>query len=96
MEAIEENETIDKHKIKKRVRISTAELYAALEAVLPFAEAEVAMIIDGLNIFPEDTEEAERGEKAIALARRVMARQTGYLRRRARALREKQGGQADA
>jgi hypothetical protein len=65
-----------------------------MEAVLPFAEAEVAMIIDGLNIFPEDTEEAERGEKAIAQARRVMARQTGYLRRKARALREKQG-QAD-
>jgi hypothetical protein len=95
MEATGQTIRINKRKRKKRERVSVSEVYAALEAVLPFAEDEVAYIVDGLNLYPEETEDAERGEKAIALARSVIARQSDYLRRKARALREKPG-QADA
>ncbi len=95
MEAEAETNSVNKRKRKQRERVSTAELYAALEAVLPFAEADVGALNDLLDAFPEDAEEARRGKEAIALARRLIARQTGHLRRKVRALMEN-GGPADA
>jgi hypothetical protein len=87
MKAIEQNQLVN---ISQRTRRSvTAELYAALEAVLPFAEIEVDFLTDWVEVFTEDSEEAERGEKAVATARRLIAMKSRYMRRKSRALREK-------
>jgi hypothetical protein len=64
---------------------SLAELYAVLEAVLPFAESEVECIVDFAANFaddpdyPDEAEQARRGKKAIARARRLLARKPSHL-----------------
>jgi hypothetical protein len=70
---------------QKHCRSVTAELYAALEAVLPFAEDEVEALRGGLDNWPEDAEKAQQGNEAVATARRLIAMKSRYIRRKFRA-----------
>jgi hypothetical protein len=93
MEAIEET--------KRRERVSTAELYSALEALLPFARIVIECLDDYIVNFPDDADhvkDAARvrvGKEAIELAGRLIARKSGVIRRKQKALTGKHG-QGDA
>ncbi len=89
-------ETVN-HQLKRRRRaVSTAELYAVLEALLPFAEVDIECLSDYVRNFPDDPDHSEdivracKGEQAIEEARRLIELKSGYVRRKERALREEQ------
>lgn len=56
-----------------------AELYAALETLLPFAELEIDLVADFITTFPddedhvEDCERAVRGQEALKKAKALLA-----------------------
>jgi hypothetical protein len=84
-------------KRRRRERVSTAELYAALEGLLEPAQIEIDCLADYVRDFPDDedhTQDAERvrqGQTAIELAKRLIARKTSTIRRQQRALEQRQG-----
>jgi hypothetical protein len=94
MEDIEQTTLVNARQRKKRRSVSTAELYAALAAVLPFAQVEIECLADYAATFPDDpdhaadAEQARQGLEAIELARRLIAQKTAYIRRQEQALRE--------
>jgi hypothetical protein len=70
----------------EKLAAQLAELYSALEAVLPFAETDVDCLAIDVEDFPDDPEYAEddaeelrRGREAIAAARRLIAQKPSYL-----------------
>jgi hypothetical protein len=75
----------------KHRRSVTAELYAALEAVLPFAEDEVEALHCDLANWPEDAEKARQGNDAVATARRLIAMKSRYMRRKLRTATKRKG-----
>jgi hypothetical protein len=95
MEVIEDTTVVNNSLPKRRRPVSRAELYSALEAVLPFAESEVEFLNADLGNWPEDAEDARRGLEALESAQRLMGKKTAALRRQQRAL-EQRPGQADA
>lgn len=101
MEAIAQDQSINKRKRQRRDRVSTAELYTALEGLLPAAEIEIESRASYIEDFPEDDDHAsdvefvQHGQAAIALATELIARKTGNIRRKQRLMRETQG-QTDA
>jgi hypothetical protein len=100
MEAIDNPISLNTRNQKRRDRVSTAELYEALEGLLPFAEVEIECLADHVETFPDDfdnareVERVRQGKAAIELTRRLIARKTANIRRKQRSLREKLG-QAD-
>jgi hypothetical protein len=96
-QGIEQGMVINKSKQKKRERVSTAEFFTALEGLLPAAEIEIDWLGRFVEDFPEDEGHAEdaelvrQGREAIELAKRLIARKTGNICRKQRALRERQG-----
>jgi hypothetical protein len=101
MEAAEQTTYINKRKRRQRDRVSTAELYTALEGLLLPAEIEIDCLAGYVEDFPDDPDHAEdaervrQGKEAIDLARRLIARKTGNIRRKQRALKTMRD-QADA
>jgi hypothetical protein len=85
---------------KRRRAASTAELFAALEGLLPFAAVEIDCLAGYVESFSddpdheEDAERVKRGQAAIALARSLLDRKSHYLRRRVEELNKEV--QADA
>lgn len=96
MEASDQVTHIDTRQRKQRDRISTAELFTALEGLLPPAEIEISCLADFVENFPddpnhiEDAEQVRQGKEAIELAKRMIARKTAAIRRKQRALAKKQ------
>jgi len=79
---------------RKRRTVTVAEVYIALDALMPFAETEIGSSVDYLKTCfdlatPEDIDYADRGKQALALAQGLIARRTGYIRRQERALKER-------
>lgn len=80
---------------------SKAELYSALEALLPFARIELECLDDYVVNFPDDPDHAKDassvrvGKEAVELAGRLIARKSGLIRRKQKALTRKHG-QGDA
>jgi len=79
---------------KRAAAVPKAELFATLEALLPFAEVEVDCLVGFVDEFPEDAERARRGQEAVESAKRLIAKKTGYIRRKEQTSRVNQG-QAD-
>jgi hypothetical protein len=88
---------INKRQPKRRPAVSSAELFSALEAVLPFGQIEIDCQADYVRDFPDDPDHAEdaervrQGQAAIETARRLIARKTYYVRKQEQALRESRG-----
>ena len=82
-------------------RVSTPELYAALEGLLPFAETEIDWLAEYVRSFPQDEDHAaeavraRQGAESLEFAKRLIARKSYAIRRKQTAL-EQQRGQADA
>jgi hypothetical protein len=83
--------------IREAPRPSHVELYAVIEALLPFAQVEIDFLTDTVQAFPDDPEHAEeaerarQGQEAIAEAQRLIGNKSYYIRRRQREL----SGKAD-
>jgi hypothetical protein len=99
MEATDQIRHIDKRQRKRRQPIPMAELFTALEGLLPFAQVELDCLADYVRDFPddpdhvEDAERVRRGNEAIEFTNRLIARKTYAIRRKQRALGETQGKQ---
>ena len=100
-DAIEPTGVHDQRRRERRRRVSPTELYTALEGLLPCAEVHLDWLSSYVSDFPndpdhtEDAELARRGKEALDLARRLIARKTGNIRRKQRAFSEMHG-QSDA
>ena len=101
MEAMAQDQKINGRKRQRRDRVSTAELFVALEGVLLAAEIEIESRASFVHDFPDDDDHAEdaafvrHGQAAVALAKQLIARRSANIRRKQRAIRESQS-QADA
>ncbi len=101
MESIKHHIDSNTQNRKKRDRVSTAELYTALEGLLSAAEIEIESRASYVEDFPDDEDHVEdvkfvqHGQAAIALAKELIARKTANIRRKQREIRETKG-QADA
>jgi hypothetical protein len=93
MKATEQDELVNTRRTERRRAVSTAELYSVLEALLPFAQADIEDLTDAVENFPDDpdhTQDAARlwfAKEAIESAKRIIARKTGYIRKKQRAVR---------
>jgi len=85
METVETKRLIDDGQRQRRRPASKAELYSALEALLPFAKIEIEWLADSVTAFPDDDDHAEdsqrvkHGKEAIDLANRLIAMRSSYL-----------------
>src|SRR5262249_54557991 len=101
MEALENRTSKIDGQRKRRRAVSAAELYEVLETLLPSARVEIDCLAGYVTDFPEDPEHAEdaervrRGQAALDMADRLIARKSNVIRRQQRVLKERQG-QADA
>lgn len=81
---------IETNRRRYRQRVSTVELFAVLEALLPIAEVELDCLADYVKDFPDDPDHAQdaervrRGKLALELAQRLIARKSAPIRYRQR------------
>lgn len=96
MEADESAAMDGARKRKRRKRVSTAELYTALEGLLSAAEAHIDWLDSYVTDVPDDEDHAgdvervRQGKAALDLARRLIARKTYTICRIQRVLREEE------
>jgi hypothetical protein len=101
METTAQDQTINGRKRRYRDRVSTVQLYIALEGLLPAAEIEIECRASYAHEFPDDedhatdVEFARQGQAAITLAKQLIARKSANIRRKQQAIRDSEG-QADA
>src|SRR5690348_6367776 len=94
MEAAAQNPNINDRQSRRRNTVSTAELFSVLEALLPFAKAEIETLLGFAESFPNDpdcvgdTERARRGKEALELAERLIERKTKTVARKQKTLRK--------